>query len=171
MKLLIKSTFSFYLFFSISSTFAAGEISFPSDWKSWQSVTTPLTQIGALPGCDADVSSLPVIYQVTVESYCAVRPQGPGAVDVLVKPTSMASYKLRDGKLEQGPNMILQLKDLGLLMVTGHDNGEAKYAVFKEDGTDVSESNPESILSPEFCRSCHTGYAAFCVNGQCGAIQ
>ncbi len=67
--------------------------------------------------------------------------------------------------------MILQLKELGLLFVTGHKTGQAQYAVYKEDGTDVTEANSESILSANFCRACHTGYAAFCVNGQCGAAQ
>ncbi len=79
-------------------------------------VNTALTGIGALPECDADVSSLPAIYQVTVETYCAVRPQGPGAIDVLVRPSSMSNYKLRNGKRAESTNMILQLKDQGLMM-------------------------------------------------------
>ncbi|MCF6280956.1 MAG: hypothetical protein L3J28_01910 [Candidatus Polarisedimenticolaceae bacterium] len=149
--------------------YAAGETPFPADWKSWTSVTTTLTTIGALPGCDADVSSFPPIYQETVETYCAVRPQGPGAVAVLVKPDAMASYTKRDGKLVEGSNMILHLKELQLLFVTGLNNGAPAYAVFKEDGTDATGA--DGILSANTCRVCHTGYGAFCVNGQCGTLK
>jgi hypothetical protein len=155
--------------FIIQSAQAAGETPFPTDWKSWTSVTTTLTTIGALPGCEADVSSFPPIYQETVETYCPVRPEGPGAVAVLVKPDALASYKVRDGKLVEGTNMILHLKDLHLLFVTGHKNGVPAYAVYKEDGTDATGA--DGILSANTCRVCHTGYGAFCNNGQCGSMK
>ena len=67
--------------------------------------------------------------------------------------------------------MILHLKELGLLFVTGHAGGEAKYAVYKEDGTDLTDPDPDSILGVNTCRNCHSGYEAFCVNGQCGAAN
>lgn len=155
--------------FVIQSAQAAGETPFPADWKSWTSVTTTLTTIGALPGCDADVSSFPPIYQETVETYCAVRPEGPGAVGVLVKPDVMAGYKARDGKMADGSTMILHLKELKLLFVTGYKSGKPVYAVFKEDGTDATGA--EGILSASACRECHSGYQAFCSNGQCGALK
>jgi hypothetical protein len=149
---------------------AGSETPYPADWKSWQSVNTPLTGIGALPGCDADVSALPPIYQETVEIYCAVRPQGPGAVDVLVKPAIIESYSARTGSFADGSNMILHLKELGLLFVTGHKAGAAVYGVFKEDGTDVTDPGG-GILSTGVCRECHSGYQAFCTAGQCGAAK
>ena len=79
------------LFIYSSSSFAGGEASYPSDWQSWTSVSSPLAGLGALPGCDADVSTLPPIYQETVEIYCGVQPQGPGAVEILVKPSELDS--------------------------------------------------------------------------------
>ena len=167
LRLLLTAIFAFQL----NTAFAAAELGYPEDWQAWTSMSTALTEIGALPGCDADVSSLPGIYQATVEAYCAVRPQGPGAVAVLVRPSSVANYKTRNGRLGEGANMILHLKELGILMVTGHKNGQAMYGVFKEDGTDVTDANPEAILGAQFCRACHTGYKAFCVNGQCGAAR
>ena len=170
-KILNISIFSFLLLLHLTSVYAAGETPFPADWKSWTHVDTPLTRIGALPGCDADVSSLPSIYQDTVETYCTVRPQGPGAVDVLVKPSIIANYKVRNGKMAEGSSMILHLKELGLLFVTGHKNGEPMYAIYKEDGTDATDANPESFLSTQACKACHSGYQAFCVNGQCGAAK
>jgi len=160
----------FVLSFSIiPSVQAAGETPFPTNWKSWTSVTTTLTTIGALPGCDADVSGFPPIYQETVETYCAVRPEGPGAVAVLVKPEVMTDYKARSGRLADGSNMILHLKDLKLLFVTGYQGGKPVYAVFKEDGTDATGA--DGILSANTCRVCHSGYEAFCTNGQCGTLK
>ena len=150
---------------------AASETPFPSDWKSWTPASTPLTAIGALPGCDADVSSLPPIYQETVETYCAVRPQGPGAVAILVRPAVVDTFKARKGNYPDGSNLILHLQELGLLFVTGHKSGGALYGVFKEDGTDVTDANADGILGPNTCRVCHTGYSAFCVDGQCGSSQ
>ncbi|USF87127.1 hypothetical protein [Candidatus Endoriftia persephonae] len=147
---------------------AGSEVPFPADWRSWNAVSTPLTAIGALPGCDADVSALPPIYQETVETYCAVRPQGPGAVAVLVRPDSVAAYKLRNGGMGDGANMILHLKELQLLFISGHKAGAVSYGVFKEDGSDVTDANPDAPLGVNTCRVCHSGYEAFCVQGQCG---
>lgn len=154
-----------------SSTMAGSETPFPSDWKSWTSVTTPLTQIGALPGCDADVSSLPPIYQETVEIYCGVRPQGPGAVAILVKPDIVDKHKARAGGFADGTDMILHLKEMQILFVTGHKGGKAVYGVFKEDGADLTDANADGLLGVNHCRDCHSGYEAFCVDGQCASQQ
>ena len=148
---------------------AAGDAPYPADWRSWVSVSTPLTSIGALPGCDADVSSLPPIYQETVETYCGVRPEGPGAVAVLVEPSKTKNYEAKDGNMADGASIILHLKDMGVLFVTGHKQGEAVYSVFKEDGTDITATDPSSPLSVETCATCHSGYEAFCVKGQCAS--
>jgi len=161
----------FSLFFTTTHVLAAGETSFPADWKNWTSVATPLSGIGALPGCDADVSTLPPIYQETVEIYCGVRPQGPGAVAILVKPSEMSSYKAKDGKMHDGPTMILHLKEMQILMVTGYKSGKALYSVFREDGTDITSADAASPLSANTCRTCHTGYEAFCTNGQCATTK
>ncbi len=73
--------------------------------------------------------------------------------------------------MADGPNMILHLKDLQLLFVTGNKAGAAAYGVFKEDGTDVTDANADGILGVNTCRVCHTGYEAFCAHGQCGTSQ
>lgn len=145
---------------------AEGDALFPADWKTWVSVATPLSTIGALPGCDADVSSLPPIYQETVETYCGVRPEGPGAVAVLVEPSILENYKAKDGKMSDGASMILHLKDMQILFVTGYKSGQTVYSAFKEDGTDITSSDPASPLSTQTCTTCHTAYETFCLNGQ-----
>lgn len=153
-----------------ASLYAASETAFPADFKSYPSVSTPLTHIGALPGCDADVSSLPKIYQETVATYCNIKPGGPGAVDVLVEPSAMKAYKTRDGRFADGDVTILWLKDIKAIFVTEYKGGKPLYGVFTEDGKDIAGADG-SGLSPNDCRVCHTGYEAFCINGQCGASK
>ena len=150
--------------------FAGSEASFPADFKSYKSASTPLTHIGALPGCNADVSSLPKIYQETVATYCNIKPGGPGKVDVLVKPSAVKTYKARNGKFKDGDTLILWLKDLKAIFVTEYKGGKPLYGAYTEDGKDIAGA-PGSGLNPNDCRTCHTGYAAFCLNGQCGREQ
>jgi hypothetical protein len=151
----------------VSLAMGASETSFPSSWKTYAAASTPLTAIGALPGCDADVHALPKIYQETVATYCNVKPGGPGAVDVLVKPSAKDAYSRRDGKFADGDTMILWLKDIKAIFVTEYKGGKPMYGVFTEEGTDIANT-VGSGLNPQDCRTCHTGYSAFCVNGQCG---
>ena len=154
----------------VSSVFAGSEAEYPADWKSFESVSTPLTHIGALPDCNADVSSLPAIYQETVATYCAVKPGGPGAVGVLVNAKAKTSFTKRDGKFPDGASMILHLKDLKVLFVTTYKGNKPLYSIYTEDGQDAANI-PGSGLSPTDCRTCHTGYGAFCLNGQCATIK
>lgn len=156
------------LLLSMTSANAASETPFPADWQKWNSVSTTLTKIGALPGCEANVSSLPPIYQETVATYCSVRQGGPGKVAVLVNPASKSGYSARNGKFSDGPAMILHLKDMKVLFVTGYKGGKAQYGVYTEDGKDISAAS--GPLSTQTCRTCHTGYTSFCVNGQCGKV-
>lgn len=160
---------SISIIFSYISSEAASDASFPSDWQKWTSVSTTLTGIGALPDCNADVSTLPPIYQETVATYCGVRQGGPGKVAILVNPAVMDAYKARNGKFNDGTNMILHLKDMKVLFVTGYKGGSVVYGVFSEDGKDMTAK--DGPLAASTCKNCHTGYAAFCVNGQCGKIK
>jgi len=145
--------------------FAGSEASFPSDWKSFKSVQTPLAIIGALPDCNADISSLPAIYRETVATYCAVKPGGPGKVEILVNDAD--SFAKRSGSYKDGTTFILHLKDLKVLFVTTYKGNKPLYSIFTESGADAANVKG-SGLNPEDCRTCHTGYSAFCLNGQCG---
>lgn len=140
----------------------------PADWTKWPAVKTPLMEAGgALPGCDANVSSLPPIYQETVKVYCGVKPGGPGKVAILVRPDAMKAYAARDGKFPDGANLILHLKDMKAIFLTTHKGGAPGYSVHTEDGKDVT--SPNGPLAASTCVTCHTGYQAFCKGGQCGA--
>ena len=154
----------------VSSVFAGSEAAYPTDWKSFESVSTPLTHIGALPDCNADVSSLPAIYQETVATYCAVKPGGPGAINVLVNAKAKVPFAKRDGKFPDGASMILHLKDLKVLFVTTYKGNKPLYSIYTEDGQDAANV-PGSGLNPADCRTCHTGYGAFCLNGQCATAK
>jgi hypothetical protein len=138
----------------------------PIDWQKWTSINTTLTGIGTLPDCTAEVSKLPPIYQETVKTYCGVRPGGPGKVAVLVRPEAMKAYTARDGKFPDGANMILHLKDMKALFVTSYKGGKPSYSVWTEDGKEATGST--GPLAAATCNTCHTGYQAFCKDGQCG---
>jgi hypothetical protein len=155
---------------TVTFVFAASEASFPANWKSFKSVKTPLAAIGALPGCDADVSTLPEIYQETVATYCAVKPGGPGAVEILVGKSAESSFAKRAGHYPDGAELILHLKDLKVLFVTTYKGNKPFYSIYTEDGKDAAGA-AGSGLNPNDCRTCHTGYAAFCLNGQCATQQ
>ena len=150
----------------VTASFGASEAAFPKNWKSFENVTTPLSLIGALPDCNADVSSLPAIYQETVATYCAVKPGGPGAVEILVSPSAKVAFTKRNGKFPDGAEMILHLKDLKVLFVTTYKGNKPLYSIYTEDGQDAAGA-AGSGLNPNDCRTCHTGYSAFCLNGQC----
>lgn len=140
----------------------------PDNWSKWTSVKTPLMEAGgALPACDANVSALPPIYQETVKTYCGVRPGGPGKVAILVRPEAMKAYSARDGKFPDGANLILHLKDMKAIFLTTHTGGKPVYSVHTEDGKDVTAAS--GPLAAGTCTTCHTGYQAFCVQGQCGS--
>lgn len=156
------------IFLTVSFAQAESAAPFPENVDNWQSMQTPLTKIGALPGCDADVSSLPQIYQETVATYCAVRPNGPGKVDVLVRPEVVEAYKKRDGGFPEGSNMILHLKDMNIYFVSGVAAGEPVYGVYTTDGKDISADQEGHPLNTQTCQVCHSGYASYCVKGQCG---
>ena len=162
----MKAVTSYLIFFIFSLNTFSFEL--PKDWQKWTKVLTPLTQIGALPDCDADVEALPEIYQETVFTYCEIKEGGPGKVEVLVKPSIMKDYKDRKGNFPDGINFILYLVDLKVLFTTAYKNNKPIYQVFKSNGVEIKEKNGN--LSPNSCISCHTGYANFCANGQCGTL-
>ncbi|MDH4247901.1 MAG: hypothetical protein OEW39_08795 [Deltaproteobacteria bacterium] len=154
---------------TVSSAWAQSQAEFPKDWKSWTAVKTPLVEVGAIPGCNADVSKLPPIYQETVATYCGVKPGGPGKVSVLVNPKISEKYKTRKGGFSEGTNMVLHLMDMKVLFVTGTSKGKPTYGVFLEDGKDIAAK--DGALSTQTCATCHTGYQSFCVEGQCGRMK
>jgi hypothetical protein len=166
MKLFLKLLVAISFFVTISN--ASSEASFPTNWKSFNSVNTPLAGIGALPDCNADVSTLPPIYQETVATYCAVKPGGPGAVEILASSTS--AFKKRSGNYKDGTTFILHLKDLKILFVTQWKNNKPLYGIYTENGQDAANV-VGSGLNPKDCRACHTGYGAFCINGQCATAK
>jgi hypothetical protein len=148
--------------------FGASETKFPADWKSYVEIKTPLSTVGgALPDCSADVSTLPKIYQETVATYCNIKPGGPGKAIVIVSKGAQSVYKTRDGKYKDGDVTILHLQDIKALFVTEYKDGKPLYGVYTEDGQDIAGKSG-SGLNPQDCRMCHTGYEAWCVNGQCG---
>ena len=156
---------SLFLLLIFITPFSYAEIQISSDYKDWTKVKTPLTQIGYIPSCEADISQLPEIYQETVYTYCDLKEDGPGRVEVLVKPELVEKYKTRSNDYPDGINFILRLLDMNVFLATGHNDGTPFYKVFTDDLKDITEEF--GPLSPETCRACHTGYDGYCIQGQC----
>ena len=157
--------------FISATAYSASMTPFPEGWKSWTKVRTPLATIGgAVPSCSTDLSKLklPPIYVKTVETYCGVKKDGAGKIDIYIKPSEMESFKSRSGKFSEGTVMIMHLVDLKVLFVTGYKGGNPVYGVYTEDKKDVEGSSPG--LSTNDCIQCHTGFKSFCINGLCGRI-
>ncbi|MDH4215958.1 MAG: hypothetical protein OEV26_00740 [Gallionella sp.] len=169
-KLLLLLASVVTIVFSSASVYAE-DVPFPADWAKWNKMKTKLSALNALPSCDGEnaaVSQFPQIYQKVVETYCGLKANGPGRVDILVNPAAQKNYDARDGKMPEGVNMVLRFDAVKLLLVTAHKGGKPMYAVFTEAGERVVTKGP---LSVDTCENCHTGYQAFCVNGQCGRRQ
>ena len=157
----------FLLIINLTTLYGISEVPYPKNWKDFAKVTTPLSKIGRIPSCNEDVSSLPDIYQEIVSIYCAVKPEGPGEVEILV--SDINSFKNRMDKHKNGTTFILHLKDLKLLFVTTWKNNKPLYGIYIEGGQDASNVLG-SGLNPTDCRICHTGYGVYCTNGQCGTL-
>ena len=156
---------------SVLTLFGASETKFPSHWKEFSVVDTPFsTVVGNIPSCDVDVSDMPPIYQETVAIYCSATSKGAGDVEILVNDMAKRSYAKRDGSYPNGSVMILHLKSLKTLFVTSYKNNKPYYGIYTEKGKDIS-STVGSGFNPHDCRTCHTGYGAFCLNGQCGTLK
>lgn len=169
-KLLLLLLSTVIIAFSSLSVYAE-DVAFPADWAKWNKQKTKLSGLNALPSCDGEnvaVSQFPQVYQKVVETYCGLKANGPGRVDILVNPAAQKNYDARDGKMPDGVNMILRFDAVKLLLVTAHQGGKPVYAVFTETGEKVVTAGP---LSVETCQNCHTGFQAFCKNGQCGSKQ
>jgi len=55
-----------------------------------------------------------------------------------VNPAYKSSYAARNGKLADGVAMILHLKGMKVLFVTGYKGGKAQYGAYTENGKDIS---------------------------------
>ena len=56
------------------------------------------------------------------------------------------------------------------LFVTSYKNNKPLYSVYTEDGQEAA-SFPGSGFNPNDCRTCHTAYGSFCINGQCSTLK
>ena len=149
------------------SLYAGSEASFPKEWQSFEKASTLLSKSAKIPNCDADISNLAPIYQEMIYTYCEI---GSGVVEILISPKAKQSFSRRDGKYPDGAELILHLKAIKTLFVTTFKDNKPFYSIYKEDGSDVS-SSAGTGLNPNDCRSCHTGYSAFCLNGQCATQE
>ncbi|MDQ1339725.1 MAG: hypothetical protein QG567_878 [Campylobacterota bacterium] len=164
-----------------SFALASSQAPFPTDWKKFTPVQTPLMKEGGkIPKCGEEVKNLPEHYKGLMSTYCAVTPDGLGSVQALVSPSAVATYEAFSGKYEGNESMVMHLKDLKILFVMTYESlpkrryGKPKfqskplYGVYDEDGKDVAGALGSGI-HPNDCISCHSSSDG--INGQMGKIE
>ncbi len=140
---------------------ADSDAEFPGGWKSW-----PVLSSAAIPDNQSAIpDSLPAIVKETIKTYNWIQDGKGSKYNIRVNPAHAEAYKARTGDYPDGPTAVLELTDIGVLLVTEHLLGEPQYGAYTYDGKDVSEAHPS--LSPEACVACHTGYGEACVTGIC----
>lgn len=151
-----------FIFISIS-LYAQNESSFPKEWRSYEASNRLSTTLKSIPKCDADISNLAPIYQEMIYTYCE---KGNGDVSIFTTPNAREAFISRDGVYPDGAQLVLHLKKMKTLFVTTYKDNKPFYSIYKENGSEIS-SPTGTGFNPNDCRSCHTGYSAFCLNGQC----
>ena len=149
-----------FVIISLSSAYAEGSNSaMPEGWEDW-----PIISSGAIPSNDTPISEdLPSIVQETFKTYNWVNDGHGSAYNVRVNPAQEAGYN--GGEYEDISTAVLELTDIGVLLVTEHLLDEPVYGAYTIDGTDMAGAHPS--LAPESCLACHSGYAEICVKGVC----
>ncbi len=144
-----------------SAAYAEGSnATMPEGWEEW-----PIISSGAIPSNDKPISEdLPSIVQETFKMYNWVNEGHGTAYNVRVNPAQDAGYK-NGGEYEDISTAVLELTDIGVILVTEHLMDEPVYGAYTIDGKDMGAAHPS--LAPEACLNCHSGYAEICVKGVC----
>mgnify|MGYP006865117230 CR=1 FL=1 len=87
-----------------------------------------------------------------------------GAYNVRINPGRKEAHT-QGIEYTAGPSAVLELVDIGVLLVTYHLLDEPEYGVYTVDGKDIASAHPS--LAPKACVNCHSGYAEICVRGIC----
>ncbi len=149
------------MFFMLGAQ-AASDAEFPTGWESW-----PVKgDTGVIPDNKTPIpSDLPPIIQELVKTYNWVGDGKGSKYQIRINPSQEQNYKARNGKYDDGAIAVLELTDIGVILVTEHLLGEPQYGTYSVDGKDLSDAHPS--LSPATCNKCHTGYGEACVTGVC----
>lgn len=140
---------------------AESDVDYPEDWRNW-----PIVGTGKISGVETPISAdLPRIVIDTFKTYNWVNDGKGSAYEIRVAPAEQEAWKKGSTDFEDGPTAILDLTDIGVMLVTGHLLGEAQYGVYSHEGKDLSMAHPS--LAPKVCATCHTGYGVYCNNGIC----
>lgn len=139
---------------------AASDAGFPDGWKDW-----PITSKGKIPGASTPIpANVPPIVQETFKTYNWIGNGQGSAYNVRINPAQM-NARAGKGSYKDAPTGVLELTDIGVILVTEHLLGEPQYGAFSVDGKDLSSAHPS--LSPKVCTTCHSGYGEACINGVC----
>jgi len=120
---------------------------FPPNWQDW-----PVVKEGRIPPQGASLKNLPPIVRETFETYAWIN-DGQGSPYAI----RMHPEKRGDQGYGSGPTAVFEVKELGVILVTGHLRGVVSvYGIYTADGKDISGTHPSLKLN--VCRGCHASH-------------
>ncbi len=101
---------------------------FPPGWSNW-----PVVKEGRIPAKGEPLNDLPPIVRETFKTYEWINDGQGSAYAIRFNPDK------QDGKdYGSGPTAVFHIKELGVLLVTGHLRGVASvYGVYTDNGKDI----------------------------------
>ncbi len=143
------------LLLASANSLAASDAVYPEGWEGW-----PITSKGVIPpNSEAIPAGIPAIVQETIKTYNWIN-EGKGSPYYL-----RFNPAQKTGSYSDQSTAVLELTDIGVILVTEHFLGEPVYGTFSSDGKDITSAHPS--LAPKVCLNCHSGYGEACIAGVC----
>lgn len=120
-------------------------------WDGW----TKVYSLDMFPECGVNVLGAggDDILQVTVDTYCGVK---PGGYVAYINPKVMDIYKKKGNKYPDGPVGALVFKKIGAAFTTDIKDGKPIMDVKAiADGKSIASKEKGHPLNPETCFNCH----------------
>lgn len=120
-------------------------------WDGW----TKVYSLDMFPECGVNVLGAggDDILQVTVDTYCGVK---PGGYVAYINPKVMDIYKKKGNKYPDGPVGVLVFKQIGAAFTTDIKDGKPIMDVKAiADGKSIASKEKGHPLNPETCFNCH----------------
>jgi len=131
--------------------FAAEKAAHKNYWDGW----TKLYSLDMFPECGVNVLGAggDDILQVTVDTYCGVK---PGGYVAYMNPKVMSIYKKKGKKYPDGHVAVLVFNKIGAAFTTDIKDGKPVMDVVAiADGKSIASKEKGHPLNPETCFNCH----------------
>ncbi len=120
-------------------------------WDGW----TKINELAMFPECGVNVLGAggDDILQITVDTYCGVK---PGGYVAYINPKVMDVYKKKGSKYPDGKVGVLVFKTIGAAFTTDIKDGKPIMDVVAiADGKSIASKEKGHPLNPETCFNCH----------------